>query len=208
MRLGRLCPRWSAICRAERPASSRRVATVRRKVCDVAQGTAEVAAGVVRIAEETLRAGEEHRRVRRRGQVSQAPAYEVECLRWQRDGAPVGGGLGDVLDEQAEEWVAGHRAGDGERARIDLEVGWADSAGLADAQAGAEHEGDEVGQVLAERGGVGGQPGPKLVRLREGERSRTAAGVPRPPASRCLANRVGDQQPMPDGEADSGVLIA
>src|SRR3712207_9445696 len=36
--LGRLCPRWSAIWRAERPASSRRVATVWRKVCDVAQG--------------------------------------------------------------------------------------------------------------------------------------------------------------------------
>jgi hypothetical protein len=58
---------------------------------------------------------------------------------------PASVGLGPLVDEQAQEWVAGHGAGDGERALLEVEVGRPDGAGLADAQSRAQEEGDEVG---------------------------------------------------------------
>jgi hypothetical protein len=100
-------------------------------------------------------AGEDHGWVRHGRQVGQATPEDVERPRWQRDGAPAGVGLRLLLDEQAAKRVAGHRADDGERAGREVDVCRPDGTGLADAQAGAEHEVDEVGQLLHHRCRVG-----------------------------------------------------
>jgi hypothetical protein len=52
---------------------------------------------------------------------------------------------------------------------------------FADAQAGAEQELDEVGQVLARRRGIGGQPRLQQVGFFDGERLGTSGGACRAP---------------------------
>jgi hypothetical protein len=71
--------------------------------------------------------------------------------------------LRELLDGQATEALADHRAGDGQRAGLQIHVAGLDGAGLADAQAGAQQEFDQVGQAVSHRGRVGGQQGPDLL---------------------------------------------
>jgi hypothetical protein len=117
------------------------------------------------------------------------------------DGASPGTGLGGVLDEQASTRLTDDGARDRQRAGGEVDVGRAKGAGLADAQAGTEEEVDEVGQVPADRDGVGRQPGPQKVDVLDAQRSGTplaATGAP----GRGVAYRVGGQQSVAHGEPE------